>query len=199
MRIYGGHDYYDCGMALGRDPSVTLLRDKNRSIPVKTAGGSLLMRKLELHPQFSNQTNGVGISHVAVVFCKKVYRGVIGLRAEEKNEGIWSASRVRAFVGQQKGRTIAVQTHWREPRMTLEEWFTPFDASTVLYEYMLMNKISILLEEEESRVSCDDSRFRINPTGLKQLGFAKALDPYTAFRNSRCGSAVFSAAPARRL
>ncbi len=182
MRIYGGHDYYDCGMALGRDPSVTLVREKSRSIPVKVAGGSLLKRSLELHPQWTNETNGVGISTVAVVFCKKVYRGVIGLHALDKNEGIWSAARARAFVGQQKKRTVVVETHWRDPKMTLEDWFAPFDAPPDLYSYMLMNKVSILLEEDESRVSCEDHSFRVNPTGLKQLGFAKAIDPYTAFQ-----------------
>ena len=31
MRIYGGHDYYDCGLSYGIDPLITLVRHKNET------------------------------------------------------------------------------------------------------------------------------------------------------------------------
>ncbi len=41
MRIYGGQDFYDCGMALGRDPSIVLVRGgKPTSVEAREAGGS---------------------------------------------------------------------------------------------------------------------------------------------------------------
>ena len=45
---------------------------------------------------------------------------------------------------------------------------------------MIANKISILVEEHPNRH--EESYFQVNPFTLKQLGFAKAVDPYTAFQ-----------------
>ena len=64
--------------------------------------------------------------------------------------------------------------------MTLEEYFTPFEAPDALRNYMIANKISILVEEQPNRH--EESYFQVNPFTLKQLGFAKALDPYSAFQ-----------------
>ncbi len=38
MRIYGGHDYYDCGLRMGIDPTITLIRGKSKSVPVEKVG-----------------------------------------------------------------------------------------------------------------------------------------------------------------
>jgi hypothetical protein len=180
MRIFGGHDYYDCALSMGIDPTITLLRGKSKSIAVEKAGGSLLGRRLELYPQWTNSTYGVGISNIAVAFCGKVYRGALGLRSLDKNEGIWSSARARSFVAQEKKRSIGVHHRWRDEKMTLEEYFTPFDAPDVLRNYMIANRVSILVEEESNR--SEESYFEVNPFTLKKIGFAKALDPYTAFQ-----------------
>jgi hypothetical protein len=180
MRIYGGHDYYDCALRMGIDPTITLMRGKSRSIDAKRAGGSLLARKLTLKPQCTYSTFGVGIQNIAVAFCGKVYRGAIGTPSVGKPEGLWSADRARTFVAQEKNRKIEVETHWRDEKMTLEQYFTPFDAPPVLWNYMIDNKISILVEEQTSRG--EEPIFSVNPFTLKKLGFAKAVDPYTAFQ-----------------
>src|SRR5277367_2219563 len=64
--------------------------------------------------------------------------------------------------------------------MTLEEWFAPTEPSGELVEYMIANKVSILAEEDEGNHV--EPSFAVNPFTLKQLGFAKALDPYTALQ-----------------
>jgi len=182
LKIIGGHDYYDVALSMGIDPRIVLLRGKSKSIGVKIAGGSLLDRYLELKPQVSYNTYGVGIKNVAVVFCNKVYRGVLGLRGLEKPEGIWSADKARAFVAQEKNRSIDVDSRWydRRNKMTLEEYFTPFEAPDTLRNYMIANKVSILVEEQPDRH--EESYFQVNPFTLSKIGFAKALDPYSAFQ-----------------
>lgn len=180
MRIYGGHDYYDCALSHGIDPTIVLLRGESRSIAVEQAGGSLLERYLMLKPQFL--TGDLGIQSVAVAFCGKVYRGVIGEHGVEKPEGIWSADKARAFVSQQKGRSIEVSgRRIFSEKMTLEEYFTPFNSPDVLRDYMIANKFSILVEEEQVSRH-EEKHFLVNPYTLKKIGFAKALDPYTAFQ-----------------
>jgi len=49
-----------------------------------------------------------------------------------------------------------------------------------LREYMIDHRISIMVEEDRPRES--DRYYAINPDSLKRIGFAKALDPYTAFQ-----------------
>lgn len=182
MRICGGHDYYDCVLSTGIDPTIILVRGKSKSIDVDKAGGTLLSRYLTLRPEWSNLGPGyaVGISPIAVAFCGKVYRGVLGLKSPEKNEGIWSAERARSFVAQEKNRSIEVKTNWHDAKMTLDEYFTPFEAPKLLRDYMIANKVSILLEKEANRR--EESYFEVNPYTLGMIGFAKALDPYTAFQ-----------------
>lgn len=183
MRIRGGHDYYDSVLSLGIDPTITLLRGESKSLNVNKAGGSLLNRRLVLKPEWRNASNepfSLGINSMAVAFCGKVYRGVLGLHSPDKNEGIWSADRARAFVSQQKSRTVEVETHWRDQKMTLEEYFTPYESSGDLRKYMIANKISILVEEQVFQH--EERFFLVNPSTLKMIGFAKAVDPYTAFQ-----------------
>jgi hypothetical protein len=181
MRIYGGHDYYDVALSMGIDPTIVLLRGKSRSIAVDRAGGSLLKRYLEIKTESRAAIAKQEIRNVAVAFCGKVYRGAIGLKPLEKPEGIWSADKLRAFVAQEKKRSVEVHHWWRDEEMSLEEWFTPFEAPEKLREYMIANKISILVEEEPGSY-LEEKTFLVNPYTLKQIGFAKALDPYTAFQ-----------------
>lgn len=176
MRIYGGHDYYDCALRMGIDPTITLLRGKSKSIGFEKAGGTLLGRYLEQKPCNS----GTGFTNIVVVFCTKVYRGAM-IHGLPKDEGVWSADKMRAWARQEKGRSVEVHHSWREPKMMIEEWFTPFDAPDVLRNYMIANKISILVETPP-KYYYDEKVFQVNPFNLKQLGFAKAIDPYTAFQ-----------------
>ena len=180
MRIYGGHDFYDVGLSMGIDPTITLLRGKSKSVSVEKAGGTVLSRKLEQKNRFWQM--GTSVRSVAVVFCQKVYRGAL-VSGVKNDEGIWSADKIRAWAAQEKNREVVVESNWRDSKMTLEEYFTPFETSTTLRDYMIANKFSILIErDQQAMYSHEDKTFEVNPYTLKQLGFAKALDPYTAFQ-----------------
>jgi hypothetical protein len=165
---------------MGIDPTITLVRGKSKSVPVDKAGGTVLSRKLEQKNRF--HWMGVGVRSVAVVFCQKVYRGAL-VGGVKNDEGIWSADKMRAWAAQEKNREVVVETRWRDEKMTLEQYFTPFETSKALRDYMIANKVSILVEGWNKDYWRDNEHcFDVNPYTLKQLGFAKALDPYSAFQ-----------------
>lgn len=161
------------------------MRGNSKSVSVSAAGGSLLDRKLELKPQYFKRayyTRQFGIHGVAVAFCGKVYRGAIGTRSvlNDRGEGIWSADKARAWAAQDKHTSIEVHSNWRTEKMTLEQYFSPQQASSELMDYMIRNKIPILVEENTGRN--EEPWFEVNPYTLGKIGFAKAIDPYTAFQ-----------------
>lgn len=193
MRIYGGHDYYDCGMAMGRDPSVTLIRCKSRDVSVDEAGGTLLKRHIEVRENIG-WGGEVGES-IAVVFCEKIYRGYLiprdfVARHEQVWDGVWTDEKFKTWVSSRKSEKKPVRVHmagsWqytrkdRKPDMTVEQFFIPEPVSENLRRWMIMERVSILVERLPRRG--EDARFEVNPDGLKSLGFARALDPYTAFQ-----------------
>lgn len=177
MKIYGGKDFYDCGLSLGIDPTIILVRGNSKSVPVKDAGGTLLAKSIEVEPWNSSAV----IYGVAVAFCDKVYRGVMIAGPFGRDEGVWSAEKLRVWQAAQKGVKLTIGSRWGERKMTLEEYFKPFSASDALRDYMIRNKVSIMVETMD-RYHRDDPRFEVNPFTLKQIGFAKAIDPYTAFQ-----------------
>lgn len=101
MRIIGGHDYYDSGMAWGRDDAVLFLRNGDRclslaeaakvlQIPRAICSGTLLHPKAEktslstwsIAPDHAFQTVTLrGVEHkkqiAAVIFCGKLYNGIL--------------------------------------------------------------------------------------------------------------------------
>lgn len=186
MRIIGGHDYYDCGLSLGIDPTIVLLRGKSRSIPVEKAGGTLLGVHPSTNLYVKNKTQGECIIPVAVVFCEKVYRGTL-IPDEWKPgkgttfEGVWSADKLRGWAEKTKHKLAMAGGPWSlRSHLKLDDYFTPSIISGKLREYMTMSKVSILVEETQRHG--EDPCFLVNPATLYQLGFAKAIDPYTAFQ-----------------
>lgn len=179
MRIYGGHDYYDCGLSLGIDPTITLVRSKDHSISVKEGGFDLLAKVLEFKPQYYV---GASLQSVAVAFCGRVYRGAIGTWDYGKPEFMWSEEKALEWVQQKKKVGLVVSGRWSErKKVSLAEYFAPADAPEAFRDYMINNKFSILVEHQ-SDWKREEKRFLVNPFTLKQIGFAKALDPYTAFQ-----------------
>lgn len=177
MRIFGGHDYYDCGLSLGIDPTIVMVREKSKSIPVKDVCDSLLGTEMRVLPSHAM------IERVSVVFCGKLYRGALVSRQYGVTQTFWSAKKLREFAEEEKNGKIGIYSSWyslkKEKKPTVEDYFTVVDTPDNVRRYMIDHKFAILVQREENRY---DPCFEVNPTGLKKLGFAKALDPYTAFQ-----------------
>lgn len=176
---------------MGIDPTITLVRGKSKSVPVKEVGGTLLDIKPTTRISARRggvwSYNGESIIAVAIVLCDKVYRGVLAPDEWKAGkgmtfEGIWSADKLRAWAKKTKNE-VGIDGPWElRKKLKFEDYFIPFTVSEKMRKYMVMNKVSILTEEEESGVRASDRAFRVNPSDLKRFGFAKAVDPYTAFQ-----------------
>lgn len=181
MRIFGGHDYYDSALSMGIDPTIVMVREKSKSVPVKTVGESLLGVEMRLLP---SQTH---IERVTVVFCGKLYRGALVNHSGDYSpiHNFWNASKLREYAAEVKNGKVGICSPWYSRRQnktpTLEDYFIPVESSETVRQYMIDHKIAILVQRE-SKYGNSGEDFEVNPIGLKQLGFAKALDPYTAFQ-----------------
>ena len=158
-----------------------MIREKSKSVPVKSVGESLLGVEMRLLP---SQTH---VERVTVVFCGKLYRGALVNHAGDYGpiHTFWNALKLWEYAAEVKNGKVGIYQPWysrkREKKMTLEDYFAPVDSPENVRQYMIDHKIAILVQRENKyRQSGED--FEVNPIGLKQLGFAKALDPYTAFQ-----------------
>lgn len=178
MRIFGGHDYYDSALSMGIDPTIVMVREKSKSIPVKDVCDSLLGFEMRILPSMTL------IERVSVVFCGKLYRGALASRDGVTKHTFWNAAKLWEFAKEEKKGRVGIYTSWysrkREKAPTVEDYFIPVDAPEAVRRYMIDHKIAILVQRESKWK--EDAAFEVNPIGLKQLGFAKALDPYTAFQ-----------------
>lgn len=191
MRIFGGHDYYDCGLSMGIDPHITLVRGKSDSVSADAIGVELPMESLVLSAGATSR-----IEYVVVAFCDKLYHGVAGYRRTfpagySEPEYIWSAEKMRRWAAVEKNVICGVSVPWsrkKKNRPPLEEYFKVRELPEKMRAYMIEHRISILVGMPTEPV-VGHSRWRngldemeVNPATLKNIGFAKALDPWTAFQ-----------------
>lgn len=173
---------------MGIDPTIVLVRDKSRSISVNGAGGSLLYNRPTTQSKYvkrASEITGEYLVAVAVVFCGKIYRGVLAPIERIEGitfEGIWAAEKLRAWAEKKKIKVEMSAPFGLKERMKIDEYFIPQETSGKLREYMILNKVSILTEEDENGLRAQDHAFSVNPSDLKRFGFAKAVDPFTAFQ-----------------
>lgn len=156
----------------------------------------------------SNVINGVlygFIPHV-VVFCGKVYRGITittknaRTMIDEQSFHFWSADRLRKWAAERELIAEPSGGYWVAggKRPPLEEVFKVHDLEENYIQAMIKHGAAILWQKEEAetpkfsngvampysyaRYQEADSGWRINPDGLKDIGFQSAVDPVTAFQ-----------------
>jgi hypothetical protein len=172
MRIFGGHDYYDVGLSLGIDTTITLVRSRNATIDLsalKIAFPSVNVTCYE---------DKLLVTSMTVVFCNTVYRGI--KITDNKNKLLfWDYDKFMDWKNQNKIK-VRLAMVWEFPNFTFKDYFRPLSVASNLRELMIRKKISILIEDETN--SDLKGSVKVNPWGLKEMGFAKALDPYQAFQ-----------------
>lgn len=184
MRIYGGHDYYDCVLGYGSDPSVVLVRKNEEIDPEKVSIPYPV--NLELHDsrmyggRFTVASSD--LKHLRVIFCSKIYYGV-EICSSGTYHYFWQADKLRAWEASQRGVEIKVHNrYWRDwkKKYTLEDYFAVVEAPADLRDFMITNRYAIILKKQ--RGNGQQAECWMNPHGLKKIGFAKAIDPYTAYQ-----------------
>ena len=168
MKIYGGHDYYDCGMAYGQDPAIVLVR---KDEPIEANTVSFPSLSLDY---YEGAVVRRAHTYIHVVFCDKVYHGVL-----VEGRYFWSAESLRKHLATLRDTQMVVAKHWIEKkRRPLEDYFAVDSVSDSLRETMIKNQWAILKVEDW----CKTRKVTMNPSNLKACDFAKAIDPYTAYQ-----------------
>lgn len=197
MRIVGGKDYYDGALALGRDEDLVFVRNKHstaRTVPPETVPLRSVPRRFRLlEADGRGWSQGVeshsheGIDYlihgIGVWFAGKRYPGV---RIQERSSR-WS-------VGPEVSRTIwrfeeaerflnSIGLYMpRKPSIaaTVMRDFFEREDSPAETSWLIENGVAIAIWHVEPYGDGDGWRF--NTDGLKEIGFARVLDPYTAFQ-----------------
>lgn len=187
MRIYGGHDYYDCVLGYGADPSVVMVRT-NAEINPFEVGIPAPAVDIQLFDRANMNPRGWGwqspaMKEIRVVFCSKIYYGIEISHGGEYHY-FWQGDKLQAFIDAHS-KELSIKLHYRAWRdwkreFTVDDYFEVIDAPKCVFDYMLTNRYAIILWRET--VPTDKPECHANPHGLKKLGFAKAVDPYTAYQ-----------------
>lgn len=231
MRIIGGHDYYDGGLAYGIDDAVTFLRNGDRRattmemhevyhLPYETCGAKFggqesrnRWERSDRHRLTSTKVRHDGrdvehvVEHADVILCGRLYHGVhitarrgFGVSDQIEERWIWSADGLRAYArdheleldeGREKtakrwiGRTMRNQVDTLS--RTLDQWFEPTTLGSVARDALVENRVTIAARNPLDRYPARNAAnepldWAIDQPGLRDMGFAKAVDPYTAFQ-----------------
>lgn len=196
MRIIGGKDYYDGGLAYGQDETLVFVRKKKstteptpaKTIPLKVPGKMSLrqantrfswMRSVEIKHKNSTYI----FSPIYVWFAGKRHSGIFVEDIHDHPKGnrtFWNVDSFKAFLAQ-IGAAMCTSYGARNDIIddaTIDAHFTS-DGSNEEKEWLAANGIAIaILDRSPYR---DDGWF-FNTDGLKAVDFARHITPYEAFQ-----------------
>ena len=233
MRIIGGHDYYDSGLAYGQDESLVFLRNGDRRetdarmhevyhLPHARLGARFVDvnernslweapgargRLKDFEIKRERVTIRFAFDTATVVLCGKLYRGLrvkmseaYGSPRDLGRRWMWNADAVRAFAAE-NGLELDEGRHRSEMQwvgkstrrqqaevheLTLGEWFEPVPLAGKAMDALVRERVTIaFLAPDLYPPRGDDGEhlsWRIDQDGLRDIEFAKAVDPYTAFQ-----------------
>lgn len=175
MKIIGGKDYYDKGLMYGVDDTILLIRKVDT-----VANISYFPPMIDL-PYVKNSWSSPTYERIFVVIGDKIYSGV--LRTKEsylsKDEYVWSKESYLKLlekynVAQPGGRGW----FYGKQNTTLDEYFEPKQVEQHVVDYMIDNKVSILLSQNTR----DRMHWLANPPLLEKVEFYKAVDAFSLYR-----------------
>jgi len=233
MRIIGGHDYYDSGLAYGQDDAIVFLRNGDRRatnaemsdrfhLPRAILGATLGEKsdwrnewhgEAGWHHMHSVEVRGDGrtmrydVKHAEVVLCGKLHRGIrieisepYGMRRDHGTRWFWKADALRGFAAEQgiylDEGSAGTEHKWlgdgharRQvdvPVLSLEQWFEPLQLEGRAMEALIAGRVTIAYRTPDGYPPRNERNeplaWAIDQAGLREMEFAKAVDPYTAFQ-----------------
>jgi hypothetical protein len=196
MRIIGGKDYYDGALAYGRDEALVFVRKRHTvAEPIAAKSAPLAMpHKLALKSansrwDWQHTVEIIGgrsryfVSTAYIWFAGKRF-GVVHAHdpsfLSAKTRWFWSYDALQEFLGEM--RTSVSEPHrWRNKVIdasSIKGHFTD-QGSAAEREWLITNGVAIAIPDFRGRQ--EDGWF-INTDGLKDIEFAKAVDPFAAFQ-----------------
>ncbi len=219
MRIIGGHDYYDAGLAYGQDDSVVFLRNEARRLDDDAMRNSIGIglgrpscrlvrgpddREDRSRRRFvSNDEIGVEFarggrtirheaSRVFVVLCGVMHRGLrmsatspYGTHRLIDDRWVWTKEGFDAYLTHHGIGVMDFHTSRTDPAIGIDAWFEPTKLPDRTVNRLVDERIVVASRtpgDHERRLDGVVDTWRINQPTLRDIGFAKAVDPYTAFQ-----------------
>lgn len=228
MRIIGGKDYYDSGLAFGQDEAVRFVRTGDERMSDATMQSILGTRTLsyagglmdgtrtddgarratrgafrqEINHHVEVRRDGRIVRHevslAQVVLCGTIRNGMhvrayqpYGTRTDVDARWIWTHAGLQAYVDQhglvirEGDESVRPQTESAFERMSTTRWFEPRSVRGDALGRLIERRIVVASRAPDDRHHGPQGihmPWRINQDSLKDIGFAKAVDPYTAFQ-----------------
>lgn len=223
MRIIGGHDYYDSGLAWGQDEKLIFLRKEENQFDSRNiepavgitesdfSGGLASPEKNEKEYSFYRaarrsiytKTHRYTVNTAHVILCGVLYNGLQVTKTGNNHSPdvsyhwIWNVEALKSFAkaeglnvnpgkarqkedwhyinGARKSYTVQI--------LPIEEWLRPKKLEGKVREYLIDNKITIAIKNPDNDFGRPEyMTWDVNTATLKDVEFAKAVDPYTAFQ-----------------
>lgn len=180
MRIVGGKDYYDSAMAYGQDTETVFVRHKHSTTdPVVDFPylGNWIYVPNHYRTQSLIDNKGIrwSINGITVIFAGICYHGIEAHSYSSEipsSRYFWSHASYSDWLLKKFNR-VPVYTH-KNDRANPEKAFRSEEVSHNLKKFVEDNKIIVAI--------ANDKNMWINTDGLKDIGFAKVIDPYQAFQ-----------------
>jgi hypothetical protein len=205
MRIIGGHDYYDSGLAFGQDDSVVFVRDGTEmflhdlhlpligKVPLilRTGEKKLYKNVLDWH----TKSHSVDVRLVQVVFCGHYYSGVRVTRhrvgyygAEPESEVFWDEKSLDQHLRAKCDAYIAEDNRkWHHSVFSGPEQkpFASYKLEGAALDAVIEKRVVLATRDihtERLESGRDDPKVRVNGDSLKAAQFFRVKDAWTAFQ-----------------
>jgi len=209
MRIIGGHDYFDSAMGFGIDKTVVLNRSVYADTPIaryKDCGLNYpkqetidLVGAERLHSRiydYETKHHSFSFEPLVVWFAGVRYGGIMvkiydnKSRAPMRREFFWDKDAFATFL-KELGVEVKKDTGWNgDYRFNATNLADHFDnkGSQAEQEWLIAAGVSIAILNVAHAYRGgsgyeENAGWRFDCDGLKELGFWKALDAYSAFQN----------------
>jgi hypothetical protein len=192
MRIIGGKDFYDSARAFGEDRDTVFVRNKHSTAKSENfkihaysgfpdiIGTGVASWRYGVKPIVDEgKTVWVQKDNLIVVFCGKIYRGIHFKTDDQKNKFFWNYETFINWLYANNGR-LRVRWNVRNPEDECREAFSVKEVPSETMDILVENRIAIAIKD--TTPGAESHHWFINTDGLKDIGFAVAIDPYTAFQ-----------------
>lgn len=207
MRLIGGKDYYDNGLAFGRDDTITFVRGRaddpsnthEGTIPDIQLGFRMNVKKIGKIPTSWNVSRKgwridypLAISKMVVVVAGKRYNGIRVIEDKVHYHYFWTKADLDGYL-RERGLAVSTSPQWEwtrkktytdEERVT--EWFDSKDISKLTYDWVISNRATILFAVPNPNAPVygkdDPYTYQFDTDCLKSIEFYRRLDPVQAFQ-----------------
>lgn len=196
MRIIGGRDYYDNARAFGSDSQIVFNRtqtEKSELFSLLPFVGERWLPEFErkeklrgvpywksryVHGKFDSGKYSHTLDFVIVIFAGKLYRGL--------RHDIYTTPMTRHHFWSDEKAYQTLDDLGLVYRRGYDNQPFPklgcHDLTKTQTQYLIDNRISIAIDADWADVRYKKERWRIDTDGLKDVDFAKIVDPFQAFQ-----------------